>query len=625
MINLKTLFNRRINPTYSLIFITLLIFTVSYNYVGQPINIGLDPSWQFAINYFFENDIQYGRDVLFPYGPFGFLLYPKPIGNIILITAIVTGIFKIIFIYFSLYFNRFFKNESNLFTNSFVILLTAFIAFHIRLDSLLFFLILELLLFHNTNKKSYFLIFSSFLVALLLLIKVSFGVIASLLLAAYLVLNYLSIRKIRNILLSSLVFTTTFLLIWFFLYGNLIGILDYFIALFEFSNGNSSAMTINHSNNWWAFLIYLISFISIPFVIKDKYVLLLFIIMVIPVFLYFKYAMSRLDHIGFFLIFLFQYLYIIILISKKINKESLLLLSVVFLSFSLFVSLTPYSNSVRNFISPTFIKSKFSSQFLTPNEHFEFLKNESNRLIKSQKLNPNVLSIIKSSSIDMYPWEISYVAANKLNWTPRPVFQSYISYTPYLDLKNADFFESKYAPEFLLWDKISEVKSIDNRYLLNDEPLTIYQILNHYEIVFENNQFFIFKRTLSDNLDIPKIINSKNYTWGKWIWIPIENKLNSNNILRAKINIERTIFQKIKKTFYKEFDVHIIYKFEDGSEKKYRLVVDNSKNGVWINPFHRKIHHPTIENKVVAVKLLKTKGDYFKKTFFIDWEIIKRK
>lgn len=58
--------------TASLFFAYILIGTLPGVYI--PFSPGLDPSWQWAINYLPHCPIEYGRDIIHPYGPLGFLL-----------------------------------------------------------------------------------------------------------------------------------------------------------------------------------------------------------------------------------------------------------------------------------------------------------------------------------------------------------------------------------------------------------------------------------------------------------------------------------------------------------------------------------------------------------------------
>jgi len=52
---------------------------------GYPVNQGLDPSWHFGLNQFFFSPYKFGRDVIFTYGPLGFVCFPEHIGHNLII------------------------------------------------------------------------------------------------------------------------------------------------------------------------------------------------------------------------------------------------------------------------------------------------------------------------------------------------------------------------------------------------------------------------------------------------------------------------------------------------------------------------------------------------------------
>lgn len=67
-------------------FINLIIFLLSA-FVILPIgffghvNAGLDPSWQFSLHMAFENNLIFGKDYIFTYGPLGFLSTRLPFAS----------------------------------------------------------------------------------------------------------------------------------------------------------------------------------------------------------------------------------------------------------------------------------------------------------------------------------------------------------------------------------------------------------------------------------------------------------------------------------------------------------------------------------------------------------------
>lgn len=67
----------------------LLLFSVNYTAVVP----GLDSSWVFALNHFAHGPELFGRDLVFTYGPLGFLAVPQNIGsNLVLAAAVHIGV-----------------------------------------------------------------------------------------------------------------------------------------------------------------------------------------------------------------------------------------------------------------------------------------------------------------------------------------------------------------------------------------------------------------------------------------------------------------------------------------------------------------------------------------------------
>ena len=96
-----------------------------------------------------------------------------------------------------------------------------------------------------------------------------------------------------------------------------------------------------------------------------------------------------------------------------------------------------------------------------------------------------VLDIIGNKPVDVFPWDSEYAIENKLNYKPRPVFQSFSAYTEGLEKINYDYFV-KQAPDFLIYD----YDAIDNRYPFNDESLVNLFIIRNYTLAdtFGSNQ-----------------------------------------------------------------------------------------------------------------------------------------
>jgi len=604
------------------LFLSLLIMFITLSISGGPIHIGIDPSYMFAFNYFFHNNIQVGKDILFTFGPLGFLLFPMPLGDNILISTIIKSTISFLFIFTSIML--YVENKAPLKIYHWVIIsiTTYFVVVQMSLDYLLIFTpILFFLLYIKTNKLI-FIMLATFLVSFSFLIKSSIGILGFLTFLTFLIYT-LYMKNFKIIFLTLFIYTISFIAIWYLLYANITYIPQYFYAIIEFSIGNSSALTQNPDNNWWIFTLFVLLFMSYPFVVKDKSIYILYIISLLSIIAMFKYSISREDHIFAFEIFLYNFIFLIFILTKHFRWTNILHLFLIYISFLSFIYVTPLKIHIpEHLITKHIPKIQIKSlDILHIKQITHNLKNRSKELVYSRKLDNNITNIIGQSTIDSYPTCTTIFAANKFNWRPRPIFQSYITYTSYLDQQNAHFFSTRKAPEYLLW---TGATTLGNHYLLNDNPQTIYQILNHYNLIYKSNTYILMKHN-KQNLLSSKSIKKKIYTWNEWIDLPQIKDKKSSTFILAKTNFTRSGLQKIKKLIYKEFEVFIEYKLFNKKIVRYRLIVDTSTNGIWGTPLLDKLFEYPISNQVQSIRFTHHKHDYFNKNFSIEWVKIESK
>ncbi|OYU85520.1 MAG: hypothetical protein CFE24_01045 [Flavobacterium sp. BFFFF2] len=94
------------------------------------------------------------------------------------------------------------------------------------------------------------------------------------------------------------------------------------------------------------------------------------------------------------------------------------------------------------------------------------------------KFPPTIIEKVKNATIDSYPWNVRFLYENNLNYLPRPSIQAYSSYTPYLENLNFEFYNSKNAPEYVVY----EYNTLDNRYPLFDESKVNVVLKENYQI-----------------------------------------------------------------------------------------------------------------------------------------------
>ncbi len=107
-------------------------------------------------------------------------------------------------------------------------------------------------------------------------------------------------------------------------------------------------------------------------------------------------------------------------------------------------------------------------------------------------------------------------------WMPRPVIQSYVSYTPELDAMDAEFFRKFNSPEQL----IVSLFTIDQRYILFDTPATFKELLDNYEYISRslNERFALFTKKQGPIARDFVFIDQNEYSLSEKILIPKEQQ-----------------------------------------------------------------------------------------------------
>jgi hypothetical protein len=106
---------------------------------------------------------------------------------------------------------------------------------------------------------------------------------------------------------------------------------------------------------------------------------------------------------------------------------------------------------------------------------------------------PEIRRVVGGRSVDVYNFRQGVALLNEFNLTPRPVFQSYSAYTPGLDGWNLRFYGSGRAPDFLLWAH----DSIDSRYPSIDDASLVVALAHHYRPVLREGEYWLLEKQSS--------------------------------------------------------------------------------------------------------------------------------
>ena len=565
--------------------ISLVIAMLTQSSVGGPIGLSIDDSWQFALNYFSLHDLILGRDVFFTHGPLGYLLWPKPLAHHLFIAALFWFFLKLLLIIsvFSLALQL--NNNQKLIYKVLIFILSYFFfaAVHI---SLLFFLNVTWLLLFNARQQKFYLYLATAITILAFLIKPGLAVYTILASYSFLCIDALIHKRYRLIIKITLAHVLMYFISWLLVLGSFAGSLGFLSSSWEFMKGYDAAMSLDKPICWvylgGAYLIVILSFL--PFLgrpILAKNGVIIFIILLLPTLLYFKYSYNRLnEHIYFITVFLtLFYCFMLILIADIWRFLILLLLGLGATQFQI-ASQSYLGYPIPNLEIASTNGKYFFQQILHPKTYKNQLLELSQQ--KLNRLNLDLANLkIKDANFAIYPNNSAIIFAKQLSWQPQPIPQSYTNYTAKLDNINARFFRQDKGADYIIWHSANTLAEIDQRYLLNSEPNTSFEILNRYQAFKALPNYLILKKNQLKQWTDPRVFQKDRSHWNTWISVPN----NSYAMVRARLITKEQWLEKIKRLIYKQTPVWIDYQFNNGSIETYRLILATAENGIWIKPF----------------------------------------
>jgi hypothetical protein len=575
--------NLLIEPIKSLIF-GLFIIIVTFPSNEWAYSFGIDPPLSWVYNFLFENGLKLGKDIIFPHGPLAFFMYPLP--NNILISTLVYSFLKILLVFnlanlLSCQSSQT-KWSLTLITSYFISIIAGFN--HLILANLILIYCNSYLL---ENRKFRYIAY--IITAFAFYVKAYIAIISGVMFLSYTGYFLFNDKKLKTFLLDCLTLFTFISLCWILMYNSISGFPKYLLGMFYLAQDNSSAASYYPYNNWVILSLFILMFPLLILLNKTKKFLFYSILIGLSLFAAWKHGMARQDiyHVKGFYIYFIICSFILFLFYKKNFYINILIVGCTFILLTISLK---YSVNYQPLKYDLFRANNFVS-FIT---EFHDLKIKSEKKseeeISINKLPKNIIDSINNSTVDVYPWDYSVISANNLNWQPRVVINSYASYTSWLDKQNANHFNVEKAPKFLILElqKISSgingtvFNSIDDRYLLNDEPNTIIQLLKNYEYWYSNDKFIIVKQR-EDTLGVlSKNIYSENLHFGEWLNVP---EMTEGQILRSKLTINKSILQNLKSFFYKDEQFWVYLKLDNDEIHKYRIVPKNASDGLWINPY----------------------------------------
>jgi hypothetical protein len=177
---------------------------------------------------------------------------------------------------------------------------------------------------------------------------------------------------------------------------------------------------------------------------------------------------------------------------------------------------------------------------------------------------PATLAVLRGHSVDVEPYETSAVWAYGFNWHPQPLIQSYVALDHGLDLFNAHALRDR-GPERVLYQR--ERRALDGRNPLYVAPESYLVLLCHYRPGHSTRTWQTLLRT-SDRCGSTRSLGSAVAVEGESVQVPRTS--NAADVVFARLHIEESFGERLRKFVFKpsRFSKIVV-----GGEV-YRLVAD---------------------------------------------------
>ena len=137
-------------------------------------------------------------------------------------------------------------------------------------------------------------------------------------------------------------------------------------------------------------------------------------------------------------------------------------------------------------------------------------------LQQSYALQPRTRELLAGETVHIAPVDAAVAwAYPEIDWRPMPIFQSYVAYTAELDDLNADFLASEDAPKRIL----RSVGAIDQRHPTFDSPAATVEMLCRYVEIDVSPPWQVLART-EDRCGTPELVASVRARPGELVPVP---------------------------------------------------------------------------------------------------------
>ncbi len=581
-------------------FMALAVLTLPDTLWG--ITPGIDISWIIGLHLAADNGLVFGRDILFTYGPLGFLMFPLLINPWLWALSVIFR--DVTHIAFFMSLAAFSLHSENRMFNAVIIgVLAPAIEPFLLIGTFVYELgvafVLTFYLFTRNGKRNY-LTLLAILAGISFYVKADLGLLSFSLTLVATAWTYFKDRSWKSFLPAA-AYVVSLVGVGFLFTGSPRILVSFILGCEQIAVGYEIAMSYVLVPSWVILFPLVTSLIILAFVMAGSAgrTRLFFLLSIPFLFITYKEGFVRED-VAHLLIFLASWSMFCLLFQATTVRSSwrrgkivAMFLALILLGSAIGVSFVSQGESINgvallrnmspyiltNYGPPRLQSVAQNLELMTDPSRAESIFNETvgaTRLFGPYVLSNMTLALLRGHTVDVLPWDVSLVYAYGLQWDPAPVFQSYASYTPYLDEVNAQHYLNQNPPDFVLYRPLS----IDGRYPLFDEPLALMALTCNYKLVGNDTQFLLLQRRSNSLCGTFDLKSAQESTFGQQIQVPFSE----DTPIIARVFLESSWLGLISDIIYQVPKVEVNLEFSNGQSRNYSLVVATAADGLLLSP-----------------------------------------
>lgn len=573
--------NPRVNQGLRLV-VAVYFLIVTWSFFYEPVRPGLDPGWRYALNHLVNSPYLFGRDAVFTYGPLGYLLYPLDIGQNLIRGTIFRLVVHLIFAVVTISHIRRAASLTNVCWFVALYVIATIMGMHYETHLLFVVTFLLWTAIRGGQVRPGWLLTAGWFGGTLLFTKLSMGVSAALMLAATAMAAGQAWKTVA--LRGGIAYVATILFVGGITMPTLMAFGPFLQQSLEIVRGYDVAMVIEGPDSivqLGCATLLLCAGLVVALRRSAAGTNLCAFLAVTQCVLAFKQGFVRQDghEILFFPAVLVLVGLVILCSAAGAETRRATGVGIIALLLALPVTYTYRTGmtapaAVRLLMGQTGWDNG-TALFRLPAIAATMRAQGASNLAPI-RLPGDWRAKIGDATIDVLPWDLSYVPANALNWRPNPSLQLYTIHTAFIDQRTATHFASQAAPQFL----IVEYADLESKLQMTSAPATWNTIVSNYQPVGVSplpNIMLLEKRPVARPLE-RVIVSEVIARIGQPMPVPPSRYLVSLD-LQMKLNVSGAI----SKTLFRVPRVYFRISYASGRTVTAAFIPETAINGMSIS------------------------------------------